>query len=99
MPRDADAALVMLSRVAVTGLFAWFLWRGIYLAKLPSLERKVRVLVDWMVELFFPRDIVQTIDFDYARPEASTQAPVSRPDHEEQQYGGSRRRSVPCVYL
>ncbi len=47
-----------------SGLFAWFLWRGIYLAKLPGLERKVRVLVDWIVELFFPRDIVQTIDFD-----------------------------------
>jgi len=26
------------------------------------LERKIRVLVDWTVELFFPRDIVQTID-------------------------------------
>jgi hypothetical protein len=26
------------------------------------LERKVRVLTDWVVELFFPRDIVQTID-------------------------------------
>ena len=33
------------------------------LAKLPGLERKVRVLVDWVIELFFPRDIVQTIDF------------------------------------
>jgi NADH dehydrogenase len=46
-----------------SGLFAWFLWRGIYLSKLPSLERKVRVLIDWIVELFFPRDIVQTLDF------------------------------------
>lgn len=45
-----------------SGLFAWFLWRGIYLAKLPGLERKIRVLVDWTIELFFPRDIVQTID-------------------------------------
>jgi NADH dehydrogenase len=46
-----------------SGLLAWLLWRGIYLSKLPSLERKVRVLVDWIIELFFPRDIVQTIDF------------------------------------
>jgi NADH dehydrogenase len=29
---------------------------------LPGLERKIRVLVDWVIELFFPRDIVQTID-------------------------------------
>jgi NADH:ubiquinone reductase (H+-translocating) len=45
-----------------SGLIAWAMWRGIYLSKLPGLERKVRVLMDWTVELFFPRDIVQTID-------------------------------------
>jgi len=48
--------------VRFSGLFAWILWRGIYLSKLPGFERKIRVLVDWTVELFFPRDIVQTID-------------------------------------
>jgi NADH:quinone reductase (non-electrogenic) len=46
-----------------SGLLAWLMWRAIYLAKLPGLERKVRVLVDWVIELFFPRDIVQTIEF------------------------------------
>jgi NADH dehydrogenase len=45
-----------------SGLLAWLMWRGIYLAKLPGLERKIRVLMDWTIELFFPRDIVQTID-------------------------------------
>jgi len=45
-----------------SGLLAWALWRGIYLSKLPGSERKIRVLMDWTVELFFPRDIVQTID-------------------------------------
>ena len=45
-----------------SGLLAWFMWRGIYLGKLPGLERKIRVLVDWTVELFFPKDIVQTIE-------------------------------------
>jgi NADH dehydrogenase len=45
-----------------SGLLAWAMWRGIYLAKLPGLERKIRVLMDWTVELFFPRDIVQTIE-------------------------------------
>jgi NADH dehydrogenase len=48
--------------VRFSGLFAWFMWRGIYLSKLPGLERKIRVLMDWTIELFFPRDIVQTID-------------------------------------
>lgn len=49
-------------RVRFSGLLAWLMWRGIYLSKLPGLERKIRVLIDWTIELFFPRDIVQTID-------------------------------------
>jgi NADH dehydrogenase len=49
--------------VRFSGLLAWLMWRAIYLSKLPGLERKVRVLMDWVIELFFPRDIVQTIDF------------------------------------
>jgi NADH:quinone reductase (non-electrogenic) len=50
------------TRVRFSGLLAWLMWRGVYLSKLPGLERKVRVLVDWVIDLFFPRDIVQTID-------------------------------------
>ncbi len=47
-----------------SGLLAWMMWRAVYLSKLPGLERKVRVFVDWSIELFFPRDIVQTIEVD-----------------------------------
>jgi len=50
-----------------SGLLAWMMWRAIYLAKLPGLERKVRVCVDWTIELFFPRDIVQTIEIGTPR--------------------------------
>ena len=50
--------------IRFSGLMAWLMWRTIYLAKLPGLERKVRVTIDWLVELFFPRDIVQTIEID-----------------------------------
>ncbi len=48
--------------VRISGFIAWLMWRAVYLGKLPGLERKVRVLTDWVIELFFPRDIVQTID-------------------------------------
>ena len=41
-----------------SGFFAWWLWRTIYLMKLPGFERKVRVVFDWTLDLFFPRDIV-----------------------------------------
>ena len=50
-----------------SGFFAWFLWRTLYLSKLPGLERKARVMGDWTIELFFPRDIVQTIEIDPPR--------------------------------
>jgi NADH dehydrogenase len=53
--------------VTFSGLIAWIMWRAVYLAKLPGLERKARVLVDWTMELFFPRDIVQTIDITAVR--------------------------------
>lgn len=39
------------------GFIAWWMWRTIYLSKLPGLERKVRVMIDWTLDLFFPRDI------------------------------------------
>ncbi len=40
-----------------SGFFAWWLWRTIYLSKLPGVERKLRVMIDWTLDLFFPRDI------------------------------------------
>ena len=45
-----------------SGLLAWFLWRALYLGKLPGLEKKVRVLLDWILDFFFPRDIALTVD-------------------------------------
>src|SRR4051794_33947070 len=43
----------------LSGLPAWFLWRGIYLSKMPTLARKVQIAFDWLWQIFFPRDIVQ----------------------------------------
>ena len=43
-----------------SGLLAWMMWRSVYISKLPGLEKKVRVALDWGIELFFPRDIVLT---------------------------------------
>jgi NADH dehydrogenase len=42
-----------------SGFFAWFLWRAVYLMKMPTLARKVQVAFDWFWDLFFPRDIVE----------------------------------------
>lgn len=41
-----------------SGFMAWFLWRTIYLSKLPRLEKKVRVAFDWTLDLLFAKDLV-----------------------------------------
>ena len=61
---ELSVPFVRKKTVRFSGLLAWLMWRAIYVSKLPGRERKVRVLVDWLIELFFPRDIVQTIDFN-----------------------------------
>jgi NADH:ubiquinone reductase (H+-translocating) len=40
-----------------SGFFAWWMWRTVYLGKLPGVLRKLRVMVDWSFELVFPRDL------------------------------------------
>ena len=41
-----------------SGFAAWWLWRTIYLLKLPRLEKKLRVALDWTLDLFFTKDFV-----------------------------------------
>lgn len=43
----------------ISGFAAWFLWRTVYLMKMPGISRKLRVALDWTIDLFFPRMIVQ----------------------------------------
>jgi NADH dehydrogenase len=43
----------------VSGFVAWFLWRGIYLGKMPTFARKVQIAFDWAWQMIFPRDIAQ----------------------------------------
>jgi len=42
-----------------SGFIAWWLWRSVYLAKLPGLGKKVRVAVQWTLDLLFTRQIEQ----------------------------------------
>ncbi len=58
-----------------SGFPAWFMWRTIYLAKLPRFEKKVRVAVDWTLDLFFSKDLVQ-LSTPTARAKESAQHAV-----------------------
>ncbi len=45
-----------------SGFFAWWMWRTIYLSKLPGLDKKVRVAFDWTLDLLFPKDVCAIYD-------------------------------------
>lgn len=45
-----------------SGFIAWWLWRTIYLSKLPRFEKKLRVALDWTLDLIFSKDLVQFLD-------------------------------------
>jgi len=45
-----------------SGFFAWWLWRTIYLSKLPGLDKKVRVAFDWTLDLLFRKDVCAVHD-------------------------------------
>jgi NADH:ubiquinone reductase (H+-translocating) len=42
-----------------SGFMAWWLWRTIYLSKLPRFEKKLRVALDWTLDVLFSKDLVQ----------------------------------------
>ena len=46
--------------IRLAGFPAWFLWRSFYLAKMPTLSRRIRVALDWTMDFFFSREFVQT---------------------------------------
>ncbi|MGE0758400.1 MAG: NAD(P)/FAD-dependent oxidoreductase, partial [Pirellulaceae bacterium] len=66
-----------------SGFIAWWLWRTVYLMKLPGFERKLRVAIDWTLDLFFPRDIVylRPLHSAHGRTPESPATPLSLATH------------------
>ncbi|HEY5040478.1 MAG TPA: FAD-dependent oxidoreductase [Verrucomicrobiae bacterium] len=52
-------AVAVIYGIKLSGFIAWFLWRGIYLSKLPTFSRKLEVAISWAVGIPFPPNIVQ----------------------------------------
>jgi NADH:ubiquinone reductase (H+-translocating) len=50
-----------------SGFLAWWMWRTLYLSKLPGLDKKVRVAFDWTLDLLFPKDVCVVYDLDHRR--------------------------------
>jgi NADH dehydrogenase len=66
-----------------SGFVAWFLWRSIYLSKLPRLEKKMRVALDWTLDLFFAKDLIHFMIL---------RAPLLESQDEESQHASAATR-------
>jgi NADH dehydrogenase len=69
------SAVAEMFGMQVSGFLAWFLWRGVYLFKLPTWSRRIKVALDWAWDLLFPRDLsflntdsAQQVSHAYFRP-------------------------------
>lgn len=50
-------AFAQIGPFCFSGPLAWWLWRTIYLGKIVSMEKRIRVAIDWTFDAFTPRDI------------------------------------------
>lgn len=57
VPLSRRTAVADLLGIKLIGFPAWLGWKIIYMLKLPTLSARLRVLLDWTVELFFERDV------------------------------------------
>ena len=64
-----------------SGFFAWWLWRTIYLSKLPGLDKKIRVAFEWTLDLLFRKDVCAV------QPDRRRRSGPSRLDHREGMVG------------
>jgi NADH dehydrogenase len=55
-------------KISIHGFIAWWVWRSYYLTRMAGFSRKLRVVIDWTVALFFSNDVVQ---LDLARGDRS----------------------------
>jgi NADH dehydrogenase len=53
--------------VKLRGFPAWFMHRSYHLSRVPTLNRKVRVVVDWTLALFFKRETISLGEMEHPR--------------------------------
>jgi NADH dehydrogenase len=71
--------------VEIAGFLAWFVWRTVYLWKMPGFARRWRVAIDWTLDLLFPKDYVQ-LGIHRLR---DTTVEAQRPDERGENHGTS----------
>ncbi len=53
------SAVAEMFGIRLKGLIAWIMWRGVYVTKFPGLDGQIRLIADWILDVFLPRDITQ----------------------------------------
>jgi NADH:ubiquinone reductase (H+-translocating) len=56
------AGVASIFGINISGFLAWWMWRTIYLVKLPRLEKKLRVALDWTLDLIFSKDLCRFLE-------------------------------------
>ena len=63
VPLSRHKAVADLGGLKLVGFPAWFMWKTVYMLKLPTWAARLRVILDWTVELLFERDVSElTVD-------------------------------------
>ncbi len=53
------SAVAEIFGIKISGFLAWWMWRTIYLMKMPGWGRRLKVAVSWTLDLFLPPELVQ----------------------------------------
>jgi NADH dehydrogenase len=61
--------VAILLGLKISGFAAWWLWRTFYLVNMPTIEKRLRVMVDWTIDIFFNRDVTRLKIFASEREE------------------------------
>src|ERR1700731_1558265 len=75
-----------------SGFLAWWMWRTIYLSKLPGFDKKVRVAFDWTLDLIFPKDVCAVHDLP-------TRPACPRPELIDDGMGRNGEHSMTALFL
>jgi hypothetical protein len=57
--------------IKLHGLIAWWIWRAYYLVNMPTVSKKLEVMIDWTSHQFFKRDVAMIKRFIKDTPRSS----------------------------
>lgn len=52
-------AVAQVKGIEITGIPAWIVWRAFFIWYVPTVDRQLRILLDWLITPFVGRDVVE----------------------------------------